>query len=126
MRAAMRSRRRTGGDAQPLPQQFAHHGACGQGGIVGPVDGFDDLAEVPVHQAPVDPVLGFQPLGHLHPEPVAHHIRAHRSQPGVSRVDRVQRGTNLVARRLRAEDRTHATTLSNVCANIWPTSATCG
>ena len=42
-----------GRDPQPLPQQFAHHGAGGQGGIVGPVDRFDDLAEEPVHQAPV-------------------------------------------------------------------------
>ena len=62
----------TGCDAQPLPQQLAHHGACGQVGIVGSVERFDDLAEEPVHQPTVDPVLDLQPFSHLNPERVAH------------------------------------------------------
>ena len=115
----------TGRDAQPLPQQFAHHRTGGQGGIVGPVGRFGDLAEEPVHQAPVDPVLSFQPLGHLHPEPVSHHVRARRPQPGVSHIDSVQRGTNLVARLLGADDRTHASTLSNICAKFVVAARAC-
>ena len=86
----------TGGDPQPLPQQLAHHGAGGQVGIVGSVERFGDLAEEPVHQSPVDPVLSFQPFGHLDPERVAHDVGADRSQPGVSGVDGVQRRADLV------------------------------
>ena len=85
-----------GGDAQPLPQQFGHDGAGGQFGVVGSVGRFGDLAEEPVHQPAVDAVLGFQPVGHLDAERIAHRVRARGTQPGVTRLDRIQCGADLV------------------------------
>ena len=66
-----------------------------------------------VHQPAVDPVLAFQPFGHLDPERIAHRVRGGSAQPGVARVDRIKCGADLVLLR-----RLHATDIySNICTN---------
>ena len=111
-RCAIRRCDLAGGDAQPLPQQLAHHGACGQIGIVGSVGGFGDFAEDPVHLPAVDAVLGLQSFGHLDAERVTDRIRGRRSQPGVTRVDLIKCGADLVSLRIHATHiiRTHVRT----------------
>ena len=101
-----------GGDAQPLPQQLGHDGAGGQVGVVGPVGRFGELAEDPVHLPAIHPVLSLQPVGHLDAKRVAHRVRAGGTQPGVTRLHRIQCGADLVL--LRA----HATNVSNVHVRI--------
>ena len=84
------------GDAQPLPQQFGDDGASGQVGVVGPVGWFDEFAEYAVHLAAVDPVLAFETFGDLDAKRIADRVGAGRAQLGVTGVDRIECGADLL------------------------------
>jgi hypothetical protein len=54
----------------------------------------------PIGQPAIDPLLAFQPLGHLDAKRVTHQIGTHRTQPGMRGVNEVQVRAELSARRI--------------------------
>jgi hypothetical protein len=99
-------------DAQPRAQHPAHRRDAR-----GPVRGFGDLAEEPIHQTPVRPLLSLQPLGHLDAELVAHHLRTGLAQHVVRGIDGIQLGTDALPRPLGAHARTHTAKLESSPVN---------
>jgi hypothetical protein len=73
-----------GRHAQPRPQFVGQHGH--ELDLVGRVG---DLAEYPIHQAPIGAFLSLQSLGQLHPKLVAHLIRGQRPHLVVGSVNLV-------------------------------------
>ena len=52
--------------------------------------------KIAVHQPAIDPVLAFQAFGDVDAERVTDGVRAGRSQPGVTGVDRIECGADLL------------------------------
>jgi hypothetical protein len=96
------SRRR----AQPRPQRLPHR----RDGLAA-IGWLGDLFEEPIHQPTVGALLGLQPLGHRHPEIVAHLIRAGLTQHRIPSIDGIKSGPNPPPRLLGTHTPTHAPTL---------------
>lgn len=78
------------GDAQARPQQVGELGVGGYSGVVGAVGWVGQFAEHAEGQAAVDPMLGFEVLGDLDAERIAHDVGVGCPQPRLGVIDQGQ------------------------------------